>query len=188
MMLNGAWYALYVRPHAERAVARHLEEKGHRSFVPVYRSRRHWSDRIKELDLPLFPSYVFLMTREHAIGRVVTIPGVIRVLGVGKSPVPVDSAEIDALQRLVAYGTDPRPWPFFRAGQPVEITAGPLRGVRGLIERVGNGTRLIVSISLLQRSVAVEIDACDVTLEFGRTILVTGDTGRLTRPTCETVT
>jgi transcription antitermination factor NusG len=162
VIVNDGWYALHVRPRAERVAARHLEDKGYRPFVPFFRSRRRWSDRVREIQLPLFPNYVFCEVTDTAVGRIVTTPGVIRIVGAGNVPIPIDASEIDALKRVVAVGNDVRPWPFLQVGQRVEILAGPLRAVRGIVARFGNSNRLVVSISLLQRSVAVELEGCDV--------------------------
>jgi transcription antitermination factor NusG len=160
--LTGGWYALYVKSRAEHMVARYLEEKRYEPFLPVYRSKRQWTDRIKELDRPLFPNYVFCRVTDNAIGLIVSTPGVIRIVGAGNVPIPVEDAEIDALKTIMRADLPVAPWPHLHAEQKVEIQAGPLSGVQGVLTRVGNSNRLIVSVLLLQRSVSVEIDRCDV--------------------------
>ncbi len=160
--LKDSWYVLHVRPRAELAVARQLAEKGYEQFVPLYRSRRRWADRVKDLDLPLFPSYVFCRVTSQSAGRIVTTPGVVRIVGAGNVPVPVDEDEVRALQRVSTRREGLEPWPYVHVGQRVELRAGPLRGLQGVLVQASGGDRLIVSVSLLQRSVSVRIDACDV--------------------------
>jgi transcription antitermination factor NusG len=160
--LHEGWYALYVRSRAEHVVARMLDEKGYESFLPLYRLKRRWSDRVKALELPLFPNYVFCRVTGHAVGLIVSTPGVIRIVGAGNVPIPVEDAEIDALKKIVNTELPVEPWPFLCAEQNVEICAGPLAGVHGVLTRVGQSDRVIVSVLLLQRSVSVEVDRRDV--------------------------
>lgn len=162
MALKESWYALHVRSRAELSVARQIQQKGYEPFVPLYRSRRRWADRMKELELPLFPSYVFCRVTMASAGRVVTTPGVIRIVGAGGVPIPVDDGEIEALRRVACTRLCAEPWPYLQAGQRVELCAGPLRGLQGVLAQSANGDRLIVSVSLLQRSVSVEISGHDV--------------------------
>jgi transcription termination/antitermination protein NusG len=160
-LLDG-WYALHVRSRAEHMVTRYLEEKGYEPFLPLYRARRRRPNRLKDIALPLFPNYVFCRVRAEAVGLIVTTPGVLKIVGAGNVPVPVEDAEVDALRKLMNARVPVEPWPFLHVGQSVEIQAGPLCGVRGVLARVGNSDRLIVSVMLLQRSVSVEIEACHV--------------------------
>jgi transcription antitermination factor NusG len=151
------WFALRVRPRAEKVVAEALQGKGFKQFLPLRRQRRQWSDRVTEVDFPLFPGYVF--SRFDARDRlpIVTIPAVMHVVGIGKVPQPVDDAEIEALQALVRSRLEVEPWPFTHVGQRVRILHGPLAGAEGILEAVKTRNRLIVSVTLLQRSVAVEV-------------------------------
>lgn len=160
--LDDVWFAVQVRPKAERSVASLLGQKGYQPFLPMYMDRRRWSDRTKQLEVPLIPSYVFCRSTGDAIGRVVTTPGVIRIVGAGRTPIAVDPGEIEALQRIDAFRLRAQPFPFFHEGQIVEVLAGPLKGARGKLIRIKTGDRLAISITLLQRSVAVEIDAAVV--------------------------
>ena len=156
---NGCWYAIRVRSRFERVAAAALAGKGYEEFLPLRRSSRHWSDRSKELDLPLFPGYVFC--RFDATGRllpILTTPGVISIVGAGKTPAPIDDAEIAAIRTILGSGLAPEPWPFLDVGSRVSIVGGPLAGVEGIIVNTEKVYRLIVSVSLLQRAVAVEID------------------------------
>ncbi len=158
MLIESHWYAIYVRSRFERTVGRLLAEKSYEQFVPMYRCRRRWSDRVKEVELPLFPNYAFCRMTDTARGRIVTTPGVIRIVGAGNQPLPVDESEIAALQQIMASGVRTEPWPFLQVGRPVQIDGGPLCGMRGVLCRIRNADRLIVSVTLLRRSVAVELD------------------------------
>lgn len=126
--------------------------------MPLYTARRRWSDRVKELQLPLFDGYVFcrlnLLYRMPAL----TVPGVIQFVGLGKNPAPIEEHEIDALQAVVKSGLPSMPWPFLKVGQRIRVNHGPLRDVEGILRQAKGSHRLVLSVSLLQRSVAVEVD------------------------------
>jgi len=153
-----SWYALRVRNRFENSVAAHLHARGYESFLPLYKCRRRWSDRFKEIDLPLFAGYIFCQF--DALNRlpVLTIPGVVHVVGLGSNPVPIDEAEIAALQVTVKSGLPRQPWPFLEIGQRVEIMKGPLCGMEGILLGLRGHQRLVLSVRLLQRSVAVEVE------------------------------
>ncbi len=157
---GASWYALHVRQRFEKTTAEILRNKGYREFLPLYKARRRWTDRIAEVDLPLFPGYVFCHF-DVADRRVpiVTTPGVIQIVGVGRCPAPVADDEIAAIQRIIASGCVAEPWPFLRSGEHVRIEHGSLAGLTGLFVEAKKRHRLVVSVTLLQRSVAVEIDS-----------------------------
>ena len=152
------WYALRVKPRFEKLVHEHLEQKGYEAFLPSYLSRNRWSDRIKDVRLPLFSGYTFCRFDVNARLPILITPGVQFIVGLGRSPVAVDETEIENIRRAVNSGQPMRPWPFIKVGQKVEIERGPLQGLSGIVLRMKNVDRLIVSVSLLMRSVAVEID------------------------------
>jgi transcription antitermination factor NusG len=152
------WFALRVRPNHERSVNTGLEQRGIESFLPTYRERRSWSDRIRTIERPLFAGYVFCRTAMHRRLPVVTTPGVIDVVGFGKTPTPIPDDEISSIRSLVENRLATSPWPFLKVGERVQIKDGPLSGVEGLLVEFKGGYRLVVSISLLQRSVSVELD------------------------------
>jgi transcription antitermination factor NusG len=139
-------------------VASLLRHKGYAEFLPLYRTRRRWSDRFKEVELPLFPGYLF--ARFDPLHRlpILTIPGIEFIVGIGKAPVPVDDEEVQAIQTIVESGLKAEPWPFLQVGNAVRIINGPLFGVEGILLEEKKQHRLIVSVTLLQRSVSVEID------------------------------
>lgn len=151
------WYAVHVNSNRERAVSLQLESKGYEQFLPLYRTTRRWSDRVKEIDVPLFRSYIFCRMDPTFRLPVLKIPGVVNIVGNGTSPLPIDDAEIARL-RSVTGGGDAIPWPFLQVGQRVRIERGPLWGVEGLLTSTGDRSYVVVSVSILQRSVAVRVD------------------------------
>jgi transcription antitermination factor NusG len=155
---DGAWYALHVRERYESCVATHLRGRGYAAFLPLYTTRRRWSDRLKEIQLPLFPGYVFCQFDLQSRLPILTIPGVVHIVGFGKTAVPVDEGEITALRAADQSGLARRPWPYLRTGQRVKIECGPLCGLEGVLLDFKGAQRLVLSVTLLQRSVAVELE------------------------------
>ena len=152
------WLALQTRCRYEGFVAKQLRHKGYQILLPLYTCRRRWSDRIKELELPLFPGYVFCRFNPLVRLPILMTPGVIQVVGVGKSPIPVDDADIADIQTAVRSGLPRQPWPFLQIGQRVRVERGPLCGLEGILLNIKGRDRLILSVTLLQRSVAVEVE------------------------------
>lgn len=157
------WYAIRVKSNRENMVATALEGKGVTPFLPTYVVRKQWSDRVVESQVALFKGYVFCHLDVTERLPVLTIPGVVEFVGVGKTPEAIEDAEIEALQTIMRNGLPAAPWPFLEAGQKVRIERGPLKDVEGLLIEVKNRFRLVVSVNLLQRSVAVEVDRDSVT-------------------------
>lgn len=153
------WYALHVRPRFEKHVQTHLEDKGYEVFYPTYTSTRQWSDRVKSLSFPLFPGYVFCRFNVHARLPILITPGVNQVVGSGKTPITVDERELAAIRRVMESGVAAQPWPYLQVGETVQIETGPLEGLTGIVTRIKSSDRLVVSVSLLMRSVAVELDS-----------------------------
>lgn len=152
------WYAIRVRSRFEFSAAHLLREKGFEQFLPFYRSRRQWSDRVKEMDMPLFSGYVFCRFDASSPLHVLTTPGVIDIICAGKTPVPVDDGEISALQDICGSGLPVEPWPYLEVGRRISIEHGPLAGAEGVVIEMKGRCRLVASISILHRSVAAEID------------------------------
>ena len=157
-----AWYALSVKHQHERAIEAALTYKGFEALAPVYRSRRRWSDRIKQIELPLFAGYVFCRFCRDAKARVLDTPAISRVVGFGGQPAAVPDVEIEAIRAVVNSGQPVRPWPRLHPGDRVRLERGPLRGIEGVLLKEKDAVELIVSVELLQRSVAVQIDAGSV--------------------------
>lgn len=156
--ITNQWYALRVRSHYEHTVALHLRARGFESFLPLYQCYRRWSDRFKECELPLFPGYVF--SRFDPLNRlpVLSIPGVVNPVVIGRIPVPVDETELTAIQTAVKSGLRRSPWPFLQVGQKVRIEQGSLCGIEGILVGFRGQERLVLSVSLLQRSIAVQVE------------------------------
>jgi transcription termination/antitermination protein NusG len=153
-----SWYAIRVRSKFERAVSVALSGKGYDAYLPLYHSRRKWSDRAKDLELPLFQGYLFCRLDIQVRLPILTTPGVISIVGIGKVPVAIPDPEIDAIQTLIHSGLHLQPWPQLAVGSRVVIEEGPLRGLEGIALDVKKKYTLFVSVPLLQRSVSVEIN------------------------------
>src|ERR1039457_3650356 len=153
-----SWYALRIQSRLASLASTTLRGRGYEELLPLYRSRRRWSDRTKELELPLLPGYLFCQFDVRHRVPILTTPGVIGVVGAGKVPVPIDLDEIEAVRAILRSGLAAQPWPLLRVGSKVYIERGPLTGLEGIITNTDKVYRLVVSVSLLQRSVAVEID------------------------------
>lgn len=153
------WFALQVRTRHEIGISDYLRAKGYEQFLPLYKCRKRWSDRIKEVQAPLFPGYLFCRFDPQARLPILKTPGVVQVVGNGRAPIPVCDSEISALQTLIASGLPNQPWPFLHAGDKVQIQGGPLRGLEGVLVAFKGNCHLVLSVTLLQRSVAVEIDS-----------------------------
>jgi transcription antitermination factor NusG len=152
------WFALRIRSNHERVTAMHLRSRGFEEFAPLFKAERQWSDRKKQIDRFMFPGYVFCRLNPEDRLPVLTIPGIVNLVGFGQGPAPIPDHEIDDIRRMVTSGLLISPWPFLRAGQTVMIEQGPLAGVEGILQEIKKTYRLVVSITLLQRSVSAEID------------------------------
>jgi transcription antitermination factor NusG len=152
------WFALKVRPNHEQTAHRCLTERGFESYLPVYRVRRRWSDRIKEMESVLFPSYVFCRFGESDRLCVLSAPGVRSIVGTRNNPMPVDESQLQAVRAIVSSGQPVALWPYVRAGQRVAIMRGPLASLRGVVVRANNSWRVVVSVDALTCSICVEVD------------------------------
>ncbi|MGH9613823.1 MAG: transcription termination/antitermination protein NusG [Bryobacteraceae bacterium] len=153
-----AWFAVQVRSPLEQWLSVTLREKGYEEYLPTYRSRRTWSDRVKEIDQPLFPRYLFCRFDPMYRLPILKTPNVQGIVSIGRAPIAIPDHEIEAVRRMVSEGKVAGPWPYLREGQHVRIRKGPLTGVEGILTEFKNRYRLVVSIELLQRSVAAEVD------------------------------
>lgn len=153
------WYAIRVQAKFEKVASAVLREKGYEEFLPLYCVRRQWSDRVKEVELPLFPGYLFC--RIDISGRLLPImatPGVLGIVSAGKTPVPVLDQQVESVQAVLRSGLPAIPWPSLDAGCRVLVERGPLAGLEGVVLNARKKYRLVISVPLLQRAVAVEID------------------------------
>src|SRR5271163_1103146 len=157
------WYALQVRARYERVVAEYLSGFDYEWFLPVHTDRKRWPDRVKHVEVPLLPGYLFCRFDAQNRLPILKIPGVVQILGYNRQPVSVDDVEIAAIQALVASGVPNQPCSFVEIGDHVQISSGPLRGLQGILVESRGRHKFVLSVSLLQRSVAVEIDSMSVT-------------------------
>ena len=156
--MNSDWVALVVRPRAERKVQKCLANIGLETFVAWHGVRRRWADRIKVLEKNLIPGYVFCRSTFAERLAVVRQAGVERVLSFNRTPALIPDQEIASLKKAVGSELPLGPWPYLRVGQRVRIEQGVLEGMVGTLARESAGWRVVVTISALQRSIAVEVD------------------------------
>lgn len=156
------WYATYTYPRHEKLVGRQLEQRRIEAFVPLYHSIRRWKDRRRQVDLPLFPSYVFvrITAKEHL--RVLELPGVVRFVSFNGKPAILPTEDIEALRNGLANNVYAEPHPFFLVGRRVRVVRGPFAGVEGVLVRKKDKLRLVISITAITCSFVVEVDLSDV--------------------------
>ncbi len=156
------WYVLQTRARHEKRVAEQLERRSCDLFLPLFREVHRWSDRRVQVEAPLFPGYVFVHLALPERRQAVYVPGVVRLLAFQGVPAPIPPEEIIALRAAVEEHLAVWPHPYLRAGRRVRIMRGPLCGAAGILLRRKNRTQVVLSVELIQRSVAVEIAAADV--------------------------
>ena len=156
------WFALYTAPRHEKMIAEQIHRRGITCFLPLYRSMRRWKDRRKELHLVLFPGYVFLQIAPQNRVQVLQIPGAVRLVSFNGQPTPLRGDEIESLRHHLSTAGKIEPHPYLRVGRRVRVRSGPFQGLEGIIQRTKDRCRVIFSIDLLMRSVAVEVDGADV--------------------------
>jgi transcription antitermination factor NusG len=152
------WYALHVRTRGEVKLQQALSSKGYETFLPTYLESRRYSDRLKKVNAPLFPGYLFCrMDVSNRLPLVVT-PGLHSIVGTLGVPQVIEEEEILAIQRVMGAGIPAVPWPYLKAGDRVVVQYGSLKGVEGLLVRGADSDNLVLSIHLLQRAISLEID------------------------------
>ena len=160
--LEPRWYAAYTCARHEKYVSRQLQDRAIENFLPTYRSVRHWKDRCKEIELPLFAGYVFVRLASDDRIRVLQIPGVVRFVSFNGKPARLESNEIESLRNGVVNGLRAEPHPFLKVGQRVRVKRGPLAGTEGILLRKKDRLRLVISLDLIMRSIATEVQAADL--------------------------
>lgn len=163
MLLGDYWFAVQVVVRAEKNVAFLLRQKGYEAFLPTFRTVRKWADRKKSIEVPMFPGYVFCRYQELASGLLLSTPKVIRVVSFGGSPAPIPLQEIEHIQRVVASGTPAMPHPYLKTGERVIINAGPLAGICGVLSYVKSQCRVVLSVEMIVKAIAVEVEASIIT-------------------------
>ena len=155
---NLRWFALQVRTRWESSTAVLLSGKGYQTLLPTYQVRKRWNGKVKQASAPLFPGYVFCQFDSLKRLPILITPGVISVVGRGRVPFPVNDGEITAIQMIVTSGFQAEPWPYLEVGQKIRIESESLNGLEGILIQFKGNNRIVVSVSLLRRSVALEID------------------------------
>ncbi len=168
MICAANWYAVQTRPRNEPFVSAMLCSKGYEVFLPQSRSSGVARAGSASVDQALFPGYLFCWVPQEAPGRIVTTPGVIRILGVGGRPTPLPVEEIENIRRAVDSGIQVNPWPRLEEGDEVEVLNGPLAGCSGILVRWRSINRIIISVAMLHRSIAVDVDLSWVALRARR--------------------
>jgi transcription antitermination factor NusG len=156
------WYALYTCSRHEKSVAYQIEQRSISCFLPLYRSVRRWKDRRKAVELALFPGYVFVHLALADRFRVLGLPSVVRLVSFNGQPAVLPEAEIEQLRQRLSHGSCMEPHPYLRVGRRVRVCAGPMQGLEGIIVRRKDRCRVVFSLDLIMRSVAVEVDESDV--------------------------
>ena len=159
---NQRWYAAYACANHEKRVAVELEARSVEYFLPLYSSIRRWRDRRVRLDLPLFPGYIFVQLPLRDKLRVLEISSVVRLVGFNGQPIALSDGEIEALRRGLTEQSRADPHPYLTVGRQVRIIGGPFTGLQGVLLRKRNIVRVVVSLDLIERSVAVEVDGADI--------------------------
>ncbi len=158
------WFAVQVIPRHEQKVALRLQNKGHEHFLPVNTCFHQWSDRRKQITDPLFPGYVFCRVSRSAFESVLKTSGVCRIVCFGGRPYPVSEEEIRALQLATSSGLPYCPVPYISTGERVRVAHGPLSGITGIVTRIKNKDRLVISIDVIMKSVSLEVPCGQVVL------------------------
>lgn len=152
------WHAVYTCSRHEKTIARHFEERGITCFLPLYQAIHRWNKRCSRVSLPLFPGYVFVRVNSSDRSLPLRVPGVLHYVGLGTAPCIIEDEEIEGLQKILINAKEVGPHPYLSAGQRVQIAAGPLAGLSGVIQRTKAGNRFVVSVETLKQSIAIEIE------------------------------
>jgi transcription antitermination factor NusG len=160
--LKPHWYATYTCANHEKRVRDQLEQRSVESFLPLYETERRWKDRRMRLQLPLFPGYVFVRMTLADRWRVLQVPGVAKLVGFNGLPCALPEEDIQAIRSFLVHGYPVEPSPYLQVGRRARVKTGPLLGLEGIILRRKNRTRLVLTLELIMRSVAVEVDGTDL--------------------------
>ncbi len=159
---NPQWFAVHTASRHEKQTSLHLASRGIEHLLPLYEEVHRWVDRQMRVQLPLFPGYLFVHINLLQKMDVLRVPGVARLVGFQGGPMPVSDLEIEAIRRGVTSGISLSPHPYLKTGCRVRVRSGPMTGLQGILIRCRNTDRLVISVDLIMKSVALEIDAADV--------------------------
>ncbi len=183
--LSAHWFAAYTSSHHEKRVASRLAERQMESFLPLYRTARRWKNRCQmALDLPLFPNYVFVRMAPRERVRVLEVPGVLSLVGSGRTLVPLPDFEIEALRSAVGE-RKMEPHPYLVIGERARIRRGPMMGMEGVLLRKKSNFRVVLALEAILQCVSVEVDGDDlepVAKRAGRVFVAPGFSPRLSEP------
>ena len=157
-----AWHALYTRYQHEKVTARILRDKGFEVFLPLYSASHRWKDRTKQLSLPLFPCYLFIRGGLDRRLDILSTPGAHSLVRSSDRFAVIPEHEIEAVRQVVGVCLRAEPHPFMKCGDRVRVKSGPLAGIEGILFRKKDQFNLILSVELLHRSIAVEVDGAAV--------------------------
>jgi transcription antitermination factor NusG len=156
------WYAAYTKHQHEKSAANQLEKKGFEILLPLYRTTHKWKDRMQAVALPVFPCYVFIRANLERKLAILQTPGIFWLLGHGGNAAVVPEADIEAIHKITTSAAAYEPHPYLETGDRVRVVGGPIAGVEGILTRVKNRYRVVLSVDLLQQALAVEIDIAAV--------------------------
>jgi transcription antitermination factor NusG len=159
---QSCWYAGYTASRHEKRVAEHFTQRGIEHFLPLYQSVHHWNNGRHLVQLPLFPGYIFVRIALEQRLRVLEVPGFVRLVGFDGRPHALPEMEINGMRDALSRGVLAEPYPYLTVGTRVEICKGPLQGMTGILLRRQNKYRVVISVDLIMRSMAVEVAAEDV--------------------------
>lgn len=167
---NSRWYVVQTRSQCENRLIRDLDGKYIENYCPVFQEIRHWSDRLKTIERPLFPGYVFAKFEDsgHARVQILQSQGAVRILGMADRPEPVPEHEIEGIRRVVGCALSCYAHPLLHEGSRVRVKRGVLKGIEGRLVRIKGQTRLVLSVELLGKAISTEVDIGDVELLFGQ--------------------
>jgi transcription elongation factor/antiterminator RfaH len=156
------WYATYTRSRHEKRIVQQLEQKSVECFLPLYETVRQWKNGRFKVQFPLFPGYVFVRIPLKERLQVLEVPGVVRLVGFSGSPAPLPEADIEIMRDAFRKGVEVEPHPYLKAGAKVRIKSGPMAGLQGILLRRKGKPRVVVSVDLIMRSIAIDVDASQV--------------------------
>ena len=156
------WYAIYTRSRCEQKLHRSLNRSGFCSYLPLVKEKRVWSDRIKTVGVPLFPSYVFLFAHCAQLPELHYFPGFVRMVNFGGRPCEIRQEEIDLMRGIIAKGFRARPTAYCKIGDRVKIKEGPFQGWEGQVESRKGHSRVVFQFEGLQQAISVEVGMCDL--------------------------